>query len=68
MSKRPARITQTEIECVMRAAKKHGAPYVTIKIGNESAVVIPIDGTSSIDRAMEVLPGSTADDSARWAD
>jgi hypothetical protein len=48
MSRRPARITQAEIEGVIRAAKKEGAPEVEVKIGDEASIRIPLVPDSDI--------------------
>ena len=40
MNKRPARITQAEIERTIRAAKEAGAIEVEVKIGDEASVRI----------------------------
>ena len=42
MTNRPARITQAEIQRVIRAAKKEGAPAVEVKIEGETTVRIPL--------------------------
>jgi hypothetical protein len=42
MSNRPARITQTEIERVIRAARKAGVTEVEVKIGDEASIRIPL--------------------------
>ncbi len=42
MSNRPARITQAEIERVIRAARKAGLAEVEIKIGCEASIRFPL--------------------------
>jgi hypothetical protein len=42
MSRRPARITQTEIARAIRAARKEGASVVEVKIGDEATVRISL--------------------------
>ena len=42
MSRAAARITQAEIQRIIRAAKKEGAPYVDVKIGDEAMARIPL--------------------------
>jgi hypothetical protein len=42
VSNRPARITQAEIERVIRAARKAGVNEVEVKIGDEVAIRIPL--------------------------
>ena len=39
MPKRPARITQTEVARVIRAARQAGATEVVVKIGEQSLIV-----------------------------
>jgi hypothetical protein len=39
VSQRPARITQTEIERAIRAAKKAGVTEVVVKIGHEASII-----------------------------
>jgi hypothetical protein len=42
MTNRPARITQAEIERVIRAAKKLGLTEVEVRIGDEASIRIPL--------------------------
>jgi hypothetical protein len=39
MTKRAARITQTEVARIIRAAKQAGATEVVVKVGDESVIV-----------------------------
>jgi len=40
MSRRPAKITQAEIERVIRAAKAQGAAELEIRVGPETVMII----------------------------
>ena len=42
MSNRPARITQAEIKCAIRAARKEGVSAVEVRIGDEILIRIPL--------------------------
>jgi hypothetical protein len=42
MSNRPARITQAEIERVIRAANKAGLTEVEVRLGDEASIRIPL--------------------------
>jgi hypothetical protein len=39
---RPARVTQREIQTVIRGARKEGVASVEIRIGKEAVVIIPL--------------------------
>ena len=54
-SKRPARITQAEIERAIRAAKKAGATEVEVKIGGEASVRIPLIPDESVAESKEII-------------
>ena len=55
MSNRPARITQTEIERVIRAARKAGVTEVEVKIGDEASIRIPLAAEKPIADAGEII-------------
>jgi hypothetical protein len=54
VSNRPARITQVEIERVIRAAKKAGAAEVEVKIG-EAWIRIPLMTEKSVAESEEIV-------------
>jgi hypothetical protein len=56
MSNRPARITQSEIERVIRAAKKAGATEVEVRIGDEASIRIPLVPEKPVAESDEVVP------------
>ncbi len=55
MSNRPARITQAEIERVIRAAKKAGLTEVEVKIGNETSIRFPLLPDKMVAEPAEVV-------------
>jgi hypothetical protein len=55
MSRRPARITQGEIERVIRAAKKAGLAEVEVKIGEDASIRIPLAPAKPIAESDEVV-------------
>ena len=55
MSNRPARITQSEIERVIRAAKKAGATEVEVRIGDEASSRIPLVAEKPVAESDEVV-------------
>ena len=55
MSNRPARITQAEIERVIRAAKKAGLTEVEVRLGDEASIRIPLVGGEGIAEAGEIV-------------
>jgi hypothetical protein len=55
MTNRPARITQAEIQRVIRAGKKEGVAAVELKIGGETSVRIPLAPDKPIAEADEVV-------------
>jgi hypothetical protein len=55
MSNRPARITQSEIERVIRAAKKAGATEVEVRIGDEASIRIPLVPEKPVAESDEVV-------------
>jgi hypothetical protein len=65
MTNRPARITQSEIDRLIRAGKKAGLGEVRIKIGNEAWVSFPLTATVPVDHYTSGLPGSS---DSRWGD
>ena len=54
MSRRPARITQAEIERVIRAARKAGLTEVEVKIGDAS-IRIPLAPEQPIAESEEII-------------
>jgi hypothetical protein len=52
MSRRPANVTQADVERVIRAAKRQGAARVTVKVGGAE---ISVD----LAKPAEVIPLST---------
>jgi len=58
MSNRPARIRQAEIERAIRAAKKHGATAVELKIGEQVSIRIPLVLDKGLGESQEVLAES----------
>jgi hypothetical protein len=65
MSNRPARITQAEIDRLIKAGKKAGLSAVMIKIGDEAWASFPLSETATVDLAAFGL--SLSQDS-RWED
>ncbi len=55
MSNRPARITQAEIDRLIRAAKKAGATEVRIKIGDEAWASIPLSPGKPVAESEEIV-------------
>jgi 2-iminoacetate synthase ThiH len=55
MSNRPARITQAEIERVIRAAKKAGLTEVEVRLGDEASIRIPLAPEKSIADGGEII-------------
>jgi len=55
MSRRPARITQAEIERVIRAARKAGLPEVEVKIGEGASIRIPLAPEQPIAESEEII-------------
>jgi hypothetical protein len=55
MTNRPARITQAEIQRVIRAGKKEGVPAVELKIGEEASVRYLLALDKPIAEADEVV-------------
>ena len=55
MSNRPARIAQSEIERVIRAAKKAGATEVEVRIGDEASIRIPLVPEKPVAESDEVV-------------
>ena len=55
MSNRPARITQSEIERTIRAAKKAGATEVEVRIGDEASIRIPLVPEKPVAESDEVV-------------
>jgi hypothetical protein len=55
MSRRPARITQAEIERVIRAARKAGLTEVEVKIGNDASIRIPLAPEQPIAESEEII-------------
>jgi hypothetical protein len=47
MIRRAGRITQTEIERAIKAAKKAGLSEIEIKIGDDAAIRIPLSSSSN---------------------
>jgi hypothetical protein len=65
MSNRPARITQAEIERLIRAGQKAGLKAVTIKIGDQAWASFPLSGTATVDLNSCALSESR---DSRWED
>jgi hypothetical protein len=65
MSNRPARITQAEIERIIRAGKKAGLNAVMIKIGDQAWASFPLSGNATVD--LNGCAWSESRDS-RWED
>jgi hypothetical protein len=55
MSNRPARITQSEIERAIRAAKKAAATMVELQIGDEVLVRIPLVPEKPVAESGEII-------------
>jgi hypothetical protein len=55
MSNRPARITQAEIERVIRAARKAGVTEIEVKIGDDASIRIPLAPEQPIAKSDEVV-------------
>jgi hypothetical protein len=55
MIKRQARITQAEIERVIRAAKKGGAAEIVVKIGDAATVRIPLVPEKPVAESEEIV-------------
>jgi hypothetical protein len=55
MSNRLARITQAEIERVIRAAKKAGLTEIEVKIGDDASIRIPLAPERPIAEAEEII-------------
>ena len=55
MSKRPARVTQAEIERAIRAAKKAGLTEVEVRLGDEVSIRIPLAPEKPIAEAGEII-------------
>jgi hypothetical protein len=55
MSRRPARITQSEIERVIRAARKAGLTEVEVKIGDDTSIRIPLAPEQAIAESEEII-------------
>ena len=55
MSNRPARITQAEIERVIRAAKKAGLTEVEVRLGDEASIRIPLAPEKPIAHDGEII-------------
>jgi hypothetical protein len=55
MSRRPARITQAEIERVIRAAKKAGLAEVEVKVGDGACIRIPLAPEKPIAKSEEIV-------------
>lgn len=55
MPRRPARITQAEIERAIRAAKKTGATEIEVKIGEGASVRIPLIADQSVAESKEIV-------------
>ena len=65
MSNRHARITQSEIERLIRAGKKAGLGEVRIKIGDQAWVSFPLSEVAPVDHYGSPLSGSP---DSRWED
>jgi hypothetical protein len=55
MTNRPARITQAEIQRVIRAGKKEGVAAVELRFGEETSVRIQLSPDKPIAEADEVV-------------
>jgi hypothetical protein len=55
MSRRPARITQAEIERAIRAARKAGLAEVEVKIGEEASIRIPLAPDKPVAESGEIV-------------
>jgi hypothetical protein len=55
MTKRPARITQAEIERAIRAAKRNGLKEVEVKIGQDVAIRIPLLPDGEVAESQEIV-------------
>lgn len=56
MSNRPARITQSEITRVIRAAKQAGASEVVVKVGDQDVVVkLSTDREKALEQSREII-------------
>jgi 2-iminoacetate synthase ThiH len=55
MSRRRARITQAEIERVIRAARKAGVTEIEVKIGDDASIRIPLALEQPIAESDEVV-------------
>lgn len=50
MPRRAARITQAEIACALRAAKRAGAAEVEVRLGEQASLVIRLSSTVTEER------------------
>jgi 2-iminoacetate synthase ThiH len=55
MTNRPARITQAEIERVIRAAKKAGVSEIEVKIGEYAVVRISLASDRPVAETTEIV-------------
>jgi hypothetical protein len=55
MTNRPARITQAEIQRIIRAGKKEGAAAVELKFGEETSVRIELSPDKPIAQRYQVV-------------
>ena len=55
MSNRPARISQTEIERAIRAARKAGATEVEVKMGDGVSIRIPLVPNQPVAEPDEII-------------
>jgi hypothetical protein len=55
MSNRPARITQSEIERAIRAAKKAGLTEVEVRLGDDASIRIPLVPDKAVAEAGKII-------------
>jgi anion-transporting ArsA/GET3 family ATPase len=55
MTRRPASITQAEIERAIRAARKAGLAEVEVKIGDQASIRIPLVPEKPVAESDEVV-------------
>ena len=55
MTNRPARVTQAEIERVIRAARKAGLTEVEVKLSGDASIRIPLIPEKPIADAEEIV-------------
>jgi hypothetical protein len=55
MTKRPARITEVEIQRAIRAARKAGSTEVEVKLGDQASIRIPLAPEKPVAESEEVV-------------